>query len=192
MDNNTQQGDIYSFWQLLQKQSIQIPIIQRDYAQGRVSRKELRKDFLGALYNALNEEDSIRLDFVYGSNQGEVFQPLDGQQRLSTLFLLHWYAALKDDLLVGNVQAILTKFSYETRASSREFCAGLINEITNIDLSDDRISKFIIDAPWFFLSWKKDPTIDAMLRTIDDIHNVFCGMDGLWDRCLSRMLSPIA
>jgi hypothetical protein len=29
------QGEIISFWELLKKHNIEIPIIQRDYAQGR-------------------------------------------------------------------------------------------------------------------------------------------------------------
>lgn len=185
MNNSTPQGNIYSFWQLLQRQRIEIPIIQRDYAQGRENKKELRNDFLNALYRSLDKEESIRLDFIYGSNQNDVFQPLDGQQRLSTLFLLHWYAAVKDGKLTNEVQDILTKFSYETRASSREFCSGLIKETTNIDFKPENISQFIIDSSWFFLSWKKDPTIDAMLRTIDDIHNLFGNMDRMFERLTS-------
>jgi len=188
MDNNFQKGEIYSFWQLLQKQRIEIPIIQRDYAQGRQDKGEIRREFLKALYKSLSEEDPIRLDFVYGSNLGDTFQPLDGQQRLSTLFLLHWYAAVKEGYLSNEIQNILTKFSYETRASSREFCKELVTKAVALDLSSERISDFIIDASWFFLSWKKDPTIDAMLRAIDDIHAEFKDLDNLWKRLTSDQL----
>lgn len=185
MDNNTQQGEIYDFWQLLQEQRIEIPIIQRDYAQGREDKKELRKEFLSALYKSLDEEKPIRLDFIYGSNLDDTFQPLDGQQRLSTLFLLHWYAAAKEGVLSKEVQDTLIKFSYETRASSREFCTGLVMESISIDWYSEKISPCIVDSSWFFLSWKKDPTIDAMLRAIDDIHNLFKSMDRLWERITS-------
>jgi hypothetical protein len=185
MDNNTQQGEIYSFWQLLQKKRIEIPIIQRDYAQGREDKKEIRTEFLNALYKSLNEEEPIRLDFIYGSSLGDIFQPLDGQQRLSTLFLLHWYASAKEKVLSAEIQDILTKFSYETRASSREFCTNLVRGSTYIDFSSEKISPYIIDSSWFFLLWKKDPTIDAMLRAIDDIHAIFKDMDRLWDRIIS-------
>ena len=73
---------------------IEIPIIQRDYAQGRnvpeVNR--IRKRFLGSLHTALTENKQLKLDFVYGDiNEEKVLTPLDGQQRLTTLFLLHWY-----------------------------------------------------------------------------------------------------
>ena len=76
-------------------QRIEIPIIQRDYAQGRdggnVAR--IRANFLDALHNALTTATPISLDFVYGDVVEGTLRPLDGQQRLTTLFLLHWYLA---------------------------------------------------------------------------------------------------
>ena len=38
---------------------------------------------------------------------------------------------------------------------------------------------------WFFLGWKKDPTIDAMLRAIDDIHQRFRKIDNIWEKLTS-------
>lgn len=188
MDNNTYEEKEYSFWQLLQNQSIEIPIIQRDYAQGREDKKEIRTEFLSTLHRAIDTDTSIKLDFIYGSKSNEAFQPLDGQQRLTTLFLLHWYAALKDSKLMDNIKIVLAKFSYETRASSREFCNELVNNYTEIDCSLEKISDLIINSSWFFLSWKKDPTIDAMLRAIDDIHKLFCDMDNLWENLISNKI----
>ena len=92
MSDIKSQGKIYTYSQLLNEQKVEIPIIQRDYAQGRVDKEELRNNFLGALLNAIQDEREIRLDFIYGSTVNDSFQPLDGQQRLTTLFLLHWYA----------------------------------------------------------------------------------------------------
>lgn len=86
----------YTFWKLINEYRIEIPIIQRDYAQGRNVDKipEIRKEFLESLYNAIvNESNTLDFDFVYGSieeREGDkVLLPLDGQQRLTTLFLLH-------------------------------------------------------------------------------------------------------
>lgn len=78
--------------------SIVIPKIQRDYAQGRSTLEavRVRNKFLDALYNAV-EGTPITLDFVYGNiDKNGVLTPLDGQQRLTTLFLLHWFAAKKN------------------------------------------------------------------------------------------------
>ena len=75
----------------VQLKEIIIPKIQRDYAQGRIDSDtvRVRTRFLESLYKALTDVP-ITLDFVYGDidNQG-VMRPLDGQQRLTTLFLLH-------------------------------------------------------------------------------------------------------
>lgn len=84
----------------VQLKKIIIPIIQRDYAQGRkrsdVTRVRCR--FLESLYKAVTEKP-ITLDFVYGDIDDEGnMTPLDGQQRLTTLFLLHWYAAKKGNI----------------------------------------------------------------------------------------------
>ena len=35
-----------SFWEFIRNNNIEIPIIQRDYAQGRLGRENLRKNFL--------------------------------------------------------------------------------------------------------------------------------------------------
>jgi uncharacterized protein with ParB-like and HNH nuclease domain len=71
---------------------IEIPLIQRDYAQGRRNRRvdDIRSTFLEDLHQALNGGRPIGLDFVYGEVNDGTFEPLDGQQRLTTLFLLHW------------------------------------------------------------------------------------------------------
>lgn len=186
MSDNKYQGKTLSFVELLRNQKIEIPIIQRDYAQGRKDKQEIRDNFLNALFQSLNDSKNIKLDFIYGSNIEESFQPLDGQQRLTTLFLLHWYAASKDKELNESNKTLLNKFSYETRISSREFCSALIINPIEIQNETQNISSEIIDSAWFFLSWKKDPTIDAMLRTIDDIHKRFYNIENLWEKLVSE------
>ena len=67
----------------------------------------------------------MKLDFIYGTTENDRLNPLDGQQRLTTLWLLHWYIALRADMLNEDNCAILKKFTYETRITSREFCQNL-------------------------------------------------------------------
>ena len=80
---------------------VEIPLIQRDYAQGRTdpATSQIRSAFLEVLHAALsaNEPQEIGLDFVYGDVETDsgTLRPLDGQQRLTTLFLLHWYIAYR-------------------------------------------------------------------------------------------------
>lgn len=177
------EGKRLTLYELMQSESwsIEIPIIQRDYAQGRTTAYEVRSTFVGTLLEHLQSNENIDLDFIYGSlkeNTPNVFIPLDGQQRLTTLFLLHWYLAHKEDerdeflkIFASNDKS---RFSYETRTSSREFCDALVTNIMDLDeLLNDSISETIKDAPWFYLSWQEDPTIQSMLTMLDEIHKQF-------------------
>lgn len=183
MDEIKYEGKILNLNELLEQYRIEIPIIQRDYAQGRVDKQEIRDNFLNALHHSIDSEKAIKLDFIYGSVQDDVFLPLDGQQRLTTLFLLYWYASKKDN--IKESIKLLSKFSYETRISSRDFCKTLVANQFVINKDSDLRSD-IIDSSWFFLSWKKDPTIDAMLRSIDAIHKLFYDIDNLWTKLTSN------
>jgi hypothetical protein len=178
--SNNPTSEKLTFLELIKKFKIEIPIIQRDYAQGREGKEGLRKNFLGALLDAVKGKE-LELDFVYGSVKDSVLQPLDGQQRLTTLFLLHWFVAVKENKLDVELKNLLTKFTYETRTSSREFCNDLINKGI-IYKPEQKVSEQIIDSPWFFLSWKKDPTIKSMLTMFDDIQQTFKNETEIWEK----------
>lgn len=181
-----------SFWELLtETKKIEIPIIQRDYAQGREDAKttKLRGKFLDDLIQAIRDkEKTLELDFVYGKVEKCVFKPLDGQQRLTTLFLLHWFLALKTHNLKEN-KSQFSKFTYETRISSREFCQELIEK--NDELGEgNRISDQITDSAWFFLAWKNDPTIKAMLVMLDCIEEKLKNeKEGDYKKLWTRLIS---
>ncbi|XUP88632.1 hypothetical protein B6672_009185 [Campylobacter jejuni] len=49
------------------------------------------------------------LDFIYGSVKNDVFLPLDGQQRLTTIFLLYWYSGKKEDKEIDFLKNLLMK-----------------------------------------------------------------------------------
>ena len=168
MENNTR-----TFWNLISENKINIPIIQRDYAQGREEEETKRNRFLTSLYEHLVvlANKPLDLDFIYGRVTDEIFYPIDGQQRLTTLFLLHWYIAIKEDIPFAEI-VNLKKFIYDTRISSREFCAALINEKLTIP-NDNSIVDEIINKHWYRRSWDKDPTIKAMLIMIEAIHVKF-------------------
>ena len=91
-----------TFLELLSRYGkIEIPRIQRNYAQGRENESIVRNSFLNDLVTVLNSDDAdICLDFIYGSvlnyedikkEEKKKFIPVDGQQRLTTLYLLYWY-----------------------------------------------------------------------------------------------------
>ncbi|MCM1307199.1 MAG: DUF262 domain-containing protein [Butyrivibrio sp.] len=177
--------DIYSFYELVQSYNVKVPIIQRDYAQGRKINITICENFLKALKNSVVYDKTINLDFIYGNIEGEVFLPLDGQQRLTTLFLLHWYAFMKENNTDDSIRVNLKKFSYETRLSSRRFCEALLDNKVTVS-SSETISEQILDSKWFFISWKHDSTIRAMLITIDTIHSIFKDVNDIWESLVNR------
>jgi uncharacterized protein with ParB-like and HNH nuclease domain len=151
MCNNTK---AISFWDFLKENTLEIPIIQRDYAQGRLGKENLRKNFLADLKKALGPNETMKLDFVYGSIENDNLNPLDGQQRLTTLWLLHWYIALRARKLNDENCKIFHNFTYETRISSREFCENICKaEYFNYFDGKDIVG-FITKRTWFYSAWK--------------------------------------
>src|SRR4051794_18517717 len=129
---------------------VEIPLIQRDYAQGRRGEKidEIRRNFLSVLRGAVSGDYSepVSLDFVYGELKHDgTLQPLDGQQRLTTLFLLHWYLASRSGNLTAD--SAWTNFTYETRPSARRFCHRLAASTPN--LNGGRLSEWVQNQPWY-------------------------------------------
>lgn len=215
-----------TFWQLIGENKIEIPVIQRDYAQGRKEDKvrSIRQEFVTDLLTAIEsgEGKTMQLGFVYGKIKGKdkhlerernkraienilnavegyaqqldmsikteistsldaekdranlpTFIPLDGQQRLTTLYLLHWYL-----LVFAEGNAIHTKlenlqnFSYKTRKSSLEFCASICQQdnVASIKVAEDKLSEAIQNNKWFRKVWLKDSTVKGMLVMLDEIH----------------------
>ena len=187
-------------------------MLQRDYAYGRITETEKRAEFLRSIKGYLfSEHTNHELDFVYG----EVSAPkgtktlilLDGQQRITTLFLLHWYLAIANNEFSQFRELLLdgekSKFTYNTRESSTDFCNALVslykkikfeNEEEKIEnqeheylgylSSEEKISKKIRNEKWFYAHWNNDPTVINMLNMIDDIKHTFpineC--NGLYDK----------
>ncbi|GHE49548.1 DUF262 domain-containing protein [Sphingobacterium griseoflavum] len=170
----------YSFWSLCKVyDKIEVPIIQRDYAQGRETMEVviLREKFInGFLIEALLDGEAIELDFVYGSIVTETkgdfrqktFIPLDGQQRLTTLFLLYYFVAVKEGRL-AEIKGVLSRFTYETRPSAHDFCEKLLNSESVKEISNIKID--IQDSIWFNNEWENDPTISGMLNMLDTFAN---------------------
>ncbi len=188
-----------AFCDLLERcRRIEVPLIQRDYAQGRDTQKDVRDGFLKALQWALalpsdDPKLPLNLDFVYGSMEGpdkKTFLPLDGQQRLTTLFLLHWYLAWRDGELANFKSRIWdgrhANFTYSVRPSSTEFFDEIVRyEPTDAPDNFDSVKTLLQDQPWFFLHWRLDPTIQSALTMLDAIHERFKNSTGLYARLVN-------
>lgn len=218
-----------SFFDIISEYIIEIPIIQREYAQGRTTDKvkSIRKRFVDDLVASIKNNEKLHLGFVYGKIEGKEnqvrkqmnkdaifsiletvkfyaqnlemdidaevrdlsisngdnlttlkFIPLDGQQRLTTLFLLHWYIYMKGGK-VDNTKWF-NNFKYSNRKSALAFCKELI-KAENISLireklnssSKSDIKDVIVSRVFCLKKWMKDPTVKGMLEMLKDIEKAF-------------------
>ena len=194
MAMSNKQYEKHTFKSFLSIYYVTIPMVQRDYAQGRTSVDvtRVRDRFLSAIKNYLIQPkdncEVMKMDFVYGETENVwskteanklekiIVTPLDGQQRLTTLFLLHWYAAKKESVPQEDYD-FLKHFTYEIRPSSRDFCSRLLTFKPSFDSS---IKEQLIDQYWFMCDWHNDPTISSMLTMLDAIREKFSDVDNLW------------
>lgn len=176
---------------------IEIPMIQRDYAQGRVKEykgtdtiiNDTGSKFLKSIFNALKDNAEMELEFIYGSVEERpimksrekeyAYIPLDGQQRLTTLFLLYWYLGMRELSIEAGERKkhldLLKKFTYLTRTSSRIFCECICDneKMENMSLGVKNPSFLIENCPWYYKEYKKDPTVKAMLAMMDHIDMLY-------------------
>ena len=164
-----------TFWNLIKEYKIVVPKIQRDYVQGRENKtiEKNREEFVKELIGSLAENKPISLNFVYGTIQdSNEFIPIDGQQRLTTLFLLHLYVFAKK----GNkdeIEVLQKKFSYQTRYTTNRFLEKLSEELPEmLNLSDrnNNLTDIIRDSGWYVTPWDNDPNIRSCLVMLQTIH----------------------
>ena len=102
-----------SFSRLVNMAPIRIPKIQRDYAQGRRndSVDDIRNKFVNSLIDAVRNGNSMEMDFIYGSNSKDAFEPLDGQQRLTTVVI---FMSCLHHELISRTDVYVKRLIYDT------------------------------------------------------------------------------
>lgn len=163
----------YTFLELLnQYDKILVPMIQRDYAQGRTNKKAT--DVRNNLLNDIFSNKKVHFDLVFGSVESRIvdgedkrcFIPVDGQQRLTTLYLLYLYGQIQ---LILYQEVDLSKFTYDTRRAASDFCKSITSEDWHCE-KNGNVSDAIKDCSWFMDYWTQDPTVEGMLNMLDAIH----------------------
>lgn len=164
---------------------ISIPMLQRDYVQG--GRNDVISPFLDKLTYAWKENKTEDLNYIYGYSRDGKFIPIDGQQRLITLWLLHLYVYAKKSM------DFPIELKFESREFADNFCKKLRMELKNIlekgdvickgnDSKDDSNQKqkttrfpqnIITDSSWFISGWLYDTTVKNILNTLNLIHDRF-------------------
>jgi hypothetical protein len=190
-----------------QKRRILIPKIQRDFAQGREDKAstEIRNRLVGELIAAIARdhpvnpvnESSIDLGLIFGAADKEtgVITLFDGQQRMTTLFLLHWYLAWR----LGKKEACATlgRFSYDTRLFSRDFCRALVNDaMAKIpsfigNAKDGEMMNCFHASSWFCTAWLTDPSVKGMIVMLETIHDAILSKTETSSEYLGKMWERI-
>ena len=131
------------------------------------------------------------MNIVYGSekdskvndSEKEVkIELLDGQQRMTTLYLLYWYVGNKVLEITGqNVlkenENVFHNFTYETRTTTRRFFKALVDEDLVRIPGMERKAKEIENQGWFSPLWKNDQSVKSALGMLQLIENAFDDRD---------------
>ncbi len=154
------------------KQTIDNPLIDEN----------TRKTLVIALAQLSKPSKSINIGFLYsykpsyyiGNDREEDLYLIDGQQRFTTLFLVLFYFAIKENrksdfttLFKFDAQKEKIAFDYRVRSITHQFIFDLI---TNSNCIEDLLE--IRDKQWFLLNYQNDVTIKSIVG-IDKKSGVF-------------------
>lgn len=211
----------YKFYELIQEFIIEVPIIQRDFAQGREipNVTYIREKFVSDLVARIVNSAPLHLGFVYGkiegkdkikkmllhkkavetllgtvkqyANQFQIdvktdvtaeeisldntlrFIPLDGQQRLTTLFVLYWYINMRKN---GHSPKWVSNFKYNNRKSAVAFFETIGNQEVIASVHADlqpNLKDQIQGYTWYLKKWDYDATVSGILVMLQTIHDEF-------------------
>jgi hypothetical protein len=198
MEGNDDMRREDNFQELVKSRKIVIPIIQRDYAQGRNNPKavSVRTRLIDEWIDILQDPD-LRMDFnyIYGNQTGDVFYPVDGQQRLTSLYLLHWYLAMATD----NTEEIdKWQFDYKTRNSASEFFSFLrdvkksetLFKILCSDVNENVKQSDIRNESWFKTKWENDPTVVSCVNFLCMLSRKLAGHEEQFETFWNSLNDP--
>ena len=188
MKGHLNSGEIYSLENIFINDTngkVVIPDLQRDYCWG--GKGTLVKDFVNNIKKHFREEGTkhrLMMGLLYGyyEENRPNLQLCDGQQRLTTLFLLMGYInrACGDNsfrrFLISdyelNEDDREPNLLYDIRDSSLYFLSDLVCNFfiqEGGELVDGSLSKYIKKQDWWFKKYDADSTILSMLAALDEI-----------------------
>lgn len=175
-----------------------IPEIQREYVWGQ--NEKIVTKFLNDIIAQSDRCDSCHRAYVKnGLNVGFLYsyKPpyvileneryldeylIDGQQRITTVFLLLLSRAVKEGCVSEFCAITRTNdsghckcFSYKVRDLTQQFLDDLIKHVISHQENPDCIKDLLGDnkPSWFLSDYKEDPTVDTMLKTLRIIDDIF-------------------
>lgn len=142
---------------------ILIPRLQRDYVQGD-KKSAIISPFLDALL-----EKECDLNYIYGYEEDGCFVPVDGQQRLTTLWLLYLYLYARQH----KTSEYRVRMKYASREYAEDFCDRIhkyLEDLLSKVTEDTPLDEAIINQNWFIRSWCNNASVNNMLGTLKQIH----------------------
>ena len=179
-------GKSYKLTDLFSKDNkIIIPDLQRDYCWGTTSDKDgnnLVAKFFDSLYE--NKEKELNLGLLYGYEAplGHI-QLCDGQQRITTLFLLLGMLNKNTD---DSFRRLLISESEENddwepylQYAIRESSLYFLSDLTRFFFIDNKTLKVdeIKRQPWYFKDYDLDPSIQSMIVAMKTIEQKIDGIN---------------
>jgi hypothetical protein len=194
MEFNLRSGETYTLGQILQgKKQVFIPDMQRDYCwaytRSETNGNSLVSNFVRDLKQQAQSKEPINMGLLYAyESPKHHIQLCDGQQRLTTLYLLFGEIFRKltegqrkkrvKDLLqvIGVNGQRLPRLQYAIRETTLSFLDDLVKEYL---LEDSCSAEEITEQDWFFSEYSLDPSALNMLEAIKVIKNELSDFDQL-------------
>ena len=209
-------GETYTLAELFSgNRRIIIPDLQRDYCWGdqthTAEKKELVSGFVETLmhqYNPLpcsrgNAIDLLNLGLIYGyeAPEGHI-QLCDGQQRITTLFLLLGMLNKKSEqnvfrrLLISDYEYLQDDrepyLQYAIRESSLYFLSDLVCHFFIKEEEDHWYVEACSDikkSSWFFSEYHSDPSICSMIRALETMDYMLREKNKTWCEAFGLFIS---
>ncbi len=186
--NKLATGEICTLSAMFSKDNVVIiPDLQRDFCWGtKRGDKELVRDFVRNIVNdGFNKNTDLSLGLIYGYEApiGHI-QLCDGQQRITTLFLLLGLINKKSNNAFQNQLISIFEFKeddkepylqYSIRESSLYFLSDLVCNF--FIAKNDLVVSDINSQFWYFGDYNLDPSIQSMLNALAIIENEIKDID---------------
>lgn len=169
-----------NFIESFNNKTILIPLLQRDYVQGS-EKSAIISPFLDALI-----ENECDLNYIYGYEEDGCFVPVDGQQRLTTLWLLHLYLFASRKITCDyNVH-----MKFASREYAEDFCERIHEHLQDLLPNAGKyksLDEAIKDQYWFIQSWLNNTSVKSMLGTLKLIHRKVTkdNIETIWNKLIN-------
>lgn len=176
----------YTIGQLLDKYTLFVPEIQRDYVWGAEENcTNVLFPFLQALDSNLKEDKTYNIGFLYSYTNTEIENYIiDGQQRFTTIVLLLYVLSVREHVDFTpylRVNEPTMRFSYNVRPQTEIFMRHLF-ESGIISKEDITIQN------WFMPSYSSDTSIISMVNAVDCINHYLYDMREIsFDKVLNKV-----